>query len=822
MIKKNKIKIIYLEKELKKSYLDYAMSVIINRAIPDIRDGLKPVHRRILYAMYILKNNYYNPYKKSARIVGDVIGKYHPHGDNAVYESIVRMIQKFSIRYPLIDGQGNFGSIDGDSAAAMRYTEIRMSKITEEFLNDIEKKTINFSYNYDDTQKIPNILPTKIPNILINGTTGIAVGMATNIPPHNLTEVMNAFIYVLKNNNISTKKLMKYIKGPDFPTGGIIENKKKIYQAYKNGKGTIKITAKIKKEKNKKNNKKYIVINELPYQINKSKLINKIIQLIKDKKIEGISHIRDESDKDGMRIVIETKKGIKRTILINKLLFSTNLQTSYGINMIALYKKKPKLFNLKQIINIFINHRKKIIINKILFKLNKYKKQLNILEGFLITLNNIEKILFIIKNSKNKHIAQNNIINKIWNINFKEFKYKKYIFTIKQIKYILKLSLSKLTTTEKNKTYKKYIYIKNKIKKYNNIIINPNLINNIIKKEFIYIKNKFGDKRITKINNKKKILKTYDFIKKENIIIILTKQGYIKSHYLHKFNIQKRGGKGKKIIKLKNDDYIINTIKTNTHLNLLAFSNKGKIFYINILNIIYKINNPTGKPIVNFIKLLKNEKITCLIKIKNNKLLNNILLITNKGLIKKININNINIKRNNGIKIIKLKKNNKIINAYITNNNNDIMIFTKKGKTVRFPEKYIRNMGKNASGIKGIKLLENDNVTCSLILKEKYTQGFIIIITNNGYGKKTLIKEFPSKSRAQKGILSIKINKKNSFLSKCIYTKNDKKQLLIVTNKGNLLRIYVKNITTLKRNTQGLILMRLNNNKEKIQNINLI
>lgn len=401
MKKNKKLQSINIEKELKKSYLDYAMSVIIGRALPDIRDGLKPVHRRILYSMYILKNNFNKPYKKSARIVGDVIGKYHPHGDNAVYDSIVRMAQNFSLRYPLIDGQGNFGSIDGDSPAAMRYTEIRMSKITKEFLKDIKKNTINFVSNYDDTEKIPEILPTKIPNILINGSTGIAVGMATNIPPHNIKEVMNTFIAFIDNKKISTKSLMKYIKGPDFPTGGIIENNKEIYKAYKTGKGTIKIKAKIKIENNLKNKKKYIIIHELPYQINKTKLIEKIIDLIKNKKIDGINKIIDESNKDGMRILIEVKKNTKRKILINKLFYLTNLETSYGINIVALYKNQPKILNLKKIIKIFIKHRKNIIKKKTLFKINKIKKKIHILEGLLITSKHIKKIINIIINSKN-------------------------------------------------------------------------------------------------------------------------------------------------------------------------------------------------------------------------------------------------------------------------------------------------------------------------------------------------------------------------------------------------------------------------------------
>ncbi len=821
---KKKIKEIDIENELKKSYLNYAMSVIVGRALPDIRDGLKPVHRRILYAMYILKNTHNKPYKKSARIVGDVIGKYHPHGDNAVYESIVRMAQNFSMRYPLIDGQGNFGSIDGDPAAAMRYTEIRMSKITNEFLKDIEKKTINFFPNYDSTEKIPEILPTIIPNILINGTTGIAVGMATNIPPHNISEVMNAFIKFMQNKNLKTKELMKYIKGPDFPTGGIIEDNNGIYNAYKTGKGNIKIIAKIKIENNKLNNKKSIIINELPYQTNKSKIIKKIIELMKDKTINEIKDIRDESDQDGMRIVIEVKKHIKRKILINKLIKLTNLKISYGINIVALYNNRPKVLNLKKIIKIFIKHRKNIIIKKIIFKLKKAKKKLHIFEGILICLYNIKKILSIIKKSKNKKLAIKNIIKKNWKTS-NNFKYlikinKKYKFSVKQINNILKLSLIKLTKTEYNNIYIKYKILIKKIKKFNKILNNKELINNIITKEFIYIKHKFGNKRLTKIKKKTKLIKINDLIKKEKIIIIISKLGYIKYQKLSKFKIKNKGRVGINIIKLKNKDYVNNMIITNTHRNLLLFTNIGKIFYLKIFKILNFTKNPTGKPIINFINLSKHETIDYLKPINKNELLKKyIIIITKNGLIKKVKLNKINLKRKKGTNIINLKNKDKIINTHITNGKNQVMIFTKNGKTVRFLEKNIRNTGKNSYGIKGIKLSNKDKASSSLIIKNKYKNGYIIIITKNGYGKKTNIKEFPIKSRAIKGLISIRINKKNSYIIKTIYStnKNKKQQILIITNKGNILRIYTKNINIFKRNSQGIILIKLKNLEKVIQ-----
>ncbi len=819
--KKNKIKI---EKELKKSYLDYAMSVIIGRALPEIRDGLKPVHRRILYAMYILKNYFNKPFKKSARIVGDVIGKYHPHGDNAVYDSIVRMAQNFSLRYPLIEGQGNFGSIDGDSAAAMRYTEIKMSKISHEFLKDIKYNTVNFINNYDETQKIPEILPTKIPNILINGSTGIAVGMATNIPPHNINEIINALIAYLKNSKITTKKIMKYIKGPDFPTGGIIENSKEIYKAYKTGKGTIKIKSKIKIENDKKNNKKYIIIKELPYQINKTKIIKKIIQLKREKKIDGIYNITDESNKDGMRIVIETKKNIKREIIINKLFYLTNLKISYGINIIALNYGKPEILKLKDIFKIFIKYRKKIIKKKTIFKLKKNKLNLHIYEGFLITLLNIDKILFIIKKSNNK----DEIKKKILNIKFKNkkinIKKKKYNLSNLQINSILNLSLIKLTKMEQNKIKKKYFKIKKKIKKLKKILINKKILKNIIKNELKYIKKTFGDNRLTKIKNKETKIHIKDLIKKENIIIILTKFNYISYRKLKNFEIQNKGGKGKNIIKTKNKNYIKNILITNTHKKIFLFSNKGRYFITYCYNFPYENTYNQGKPIINFIKTKKKEKITFLLEFKNNN--NNnykyLILVTKKGIIKKIKINKINIKINKILNIINLKNNDKIVSVIYIKKNQQIMLFTKFGKAIRFLENSVRETNKNSSGVKAIKLINKDYIVSSLAINNKDKE--IIIITKNGYGKRILLSNFAKKSRATKGIIAIKINKKNGYVVKVIKI-NKNNELIIVTNKGIFMRIKINNINIFKRNTQGIILIRINNlNNEKVidlQKINL-
>ncbi len=823
----NNIKNIKIEDELKKSYLDYAMSVIIGRALPDVRDGLKPVHRRILYSMYILKNFYNKQYKKSARIVGDVIGKYHPHGDNAVYETIVRMAQNFSLRYPLIDGQGNFGSIDGDSAAAMRYTEIKMSKISQEFLKDIDKNTVKFIKNYDNTEKIPEILPTKIPNILINGCTGIAVGMATNIPPHNITEIINTILIFLKNKKITTKKLMNYIKGPDFPTGGIIENTNGIYNAYKTGKGLIKIKAKIKKEINKKKNKKYIIIYELPYQINKSKIIKKIVELTKNKKIEGISNIRDESNKDGIRVVIKVKKNIKRNQIIKKLYYFTNLEISYGINIVALYKKKAKTLNLKKIINIFIKYRKTLIINKTLFKLKKNKKKLHIYKGLIITLTNINKIIKIIKNSENTNIIKNELKKYKWKINKeKNIKNNYHKMSEKQINSILKLNLGQLTKIEKNKIKKKYINIKEKIIILKKILTDKNTLINIIKNELIKIKKKFGDKRLTiintkKKNNTKKKIKIKDLITKIKIIIIITKFGYISYKKINKLKIYHKGTKGKKIKKIKKNDCINNILISNTHKKILLFSNKGKCFEIKTYILPYIKKKYIGKPIINFINIKKNEKITYILEKKKINKFKYIIITTKLGTIKKIKTKKIKLKNKKGLNIIKLKKNDKIISVNYINEKEEIMLFTKLGKTNKFKEKNIRETNRNSYGVKGIKLNIKDKlISCITIKKKDYFSKKILTISENGYGKKININEFNLKKRNTKGIIFSKINKKNGNIVKVIKINNKKSQIIIITNKGNFIRIKSKEIKTLKRNTKGIILMRIN--KKKNEKINCI
>ncbi|WP_343190420.1 DNA topoisomerase (ATP-hydrolyzing) subunit A [Buchnera aphidicola (Mollitrichosiphum nigrofasciatum)] len=792
------IKNISIEEELKNSYLDYAMSVIVGRALPDVQDGLKPVHRRILYAMKILGNNSEKSYKKSARIVGDVIGKYHPHGDSAVYEAIVRMAQTFSLRYTLIEGQGNFGSIDGDSAAAMRYTEIRMSKISNELMKDLEKNTVKFIPNYDNTEKIPEILPSRIPNLLINGASGIAVGMATNIPPHNLKEIINGFLKYIENKNISLKKLMKYIPGPDFPTFGIINGTEGIKKAYKTGRGKILIRARSKIEHNL-HKKKSIIIYELPYQVNKSKLIKKIAELIKEKKIEGINNLRDESDKDGMRIVIEIKKNNIPEIILNKLYLMTQLQISFGINMVALYKGRPKILSLKKILKAFYRHRIKIVTNRTIFELKQANKKLHILKGLIIALTNINKIIYIIQKIPNFAEAKKKLTKKKWLI-----KNQIFIFTKKQAKSILNLKLHKLTHLETTNIKKKEKLLKIKIKKFKKILNNKQKMIKVIKNELIKIRNKFKDKRRTKIKNANPNIKIEDIIAQENVVVTLSNSGYVKYQPITDYEAQKRGGTGKSAAKIKEKDFIESLLITKTHDLILCFSTIGIVYWIKVYQLPESSRHAKGKPIVNLLPLSKNERITAILPI--NKFCNkiNVFMATAQGIVKKTPLKEFSKPRNKGIIAINLNKNDKLIGVSLTNGKNNIMLFTAKGKAVHFSENSVRKMGRTASGIRGIKINTNDRVV-SLVIPKKI--GNILTVTEKGYGKQSQMKEFPIKSRSNKGIISIKITKKNGILIGALEV-TQKDQIMIITNAGTLVRIRVSEIAILKRNTQGVILIR--------------
>ncbi|QCI22637.1 DNA topoisomerase (ATP-hydrolyzing) subunit A [Buchnera aphidicola] len=813
-----------IEEELKSSYLDYSMSVIVGRALPDVRDGLKPVHRRILFAMYILNNDWNKTYKKSARVVGDVIGKYHPHGDSAVYDAIVRMAQKFSLRYVLIDGQGNFGSVDGDSAAAMRYTEIRMSKIAHELLSDLEKNTVEFLPNYDGTEYIPEILPSKIPNLLINGSSGIAVGMATNIPPHNLHEVIDGCLAYIDNNDITLNELIKYIPGPDFPTAGIINGKSGIEEAYRTGKGKIYIRARNKIEKNNKNKKESIIFDEIPYQVNKSRLIEKIAELVKDKRIDGITALRDESDKDGMRIVIEIKKEAVSEIILNQLYTLTQLQISFGINMVALCQGQPKTLSLKEILKHFLFHRQEIITRRSIFELNKIRNRIHILEGLNTAVININVIIEIIKQSGNPADAKNFLIKKKWisetikkhdylqEENYVDKKKPEYFFTEQQAQAILDLRLHKLTNLEKKKIIAEHSDLIRKTKELKEILENPKRMFNVIKSELLSIKNNFSDTRRTEIIENHADIDIEDLINQEDVVVTLSHSGYVKYQPLSDYNAQRRGGKGKSAAKIKEEDFIESLVIANTHDTILCFSSRGILYWMKVYQLPESSRHARGRPIVNLLPLSPKERITAILPVHEYKDDLNIFMTTAHGIVKKSSLNQFKKPRLAGIIAINLHANDELIGVALTDGNNNIMLFTQNGKVVQFLEKSVRTMGRTASGVKGIKIKKNDKVVSLIVPKNK---GSILIATKNGYGKRTKISDFPIKSRATQGVISIKITKKNGKIIGAIQVV-EKDQIMMITNAGTLVRIRVSEVGVLGRNTQGVILIRTSKNEKVV------
>ncbi|ATW01670.1 DNA gyrase subunit A [Candidatus Legionella polyplacis] len=821
------ITLINVEDELKKSYLDYAMSVIIGRALPNIYDGLKPVHRRILFAMKELNNDWDKPYKKSARIVGDVIGKYHPHGDMAVYDAIVRMAQSFSMRYMLIDGQGNFGSVDGDLAAAMRYTEIRMSKFSHYLLNDLEKDTVDFIPNYDESEFVPSVLPTKIPNLLVNGSSGIAVGMATNIPPHNLTEVINGCIAVINNPEISIDSLIKIIPGPDFPTSAIINGKEGILNAYRTGKGRILIRARTEIETNNQGNNS-IIVTELPYQVNKSKIIEKISELIKEKRIGGISGLRDESNKQGMRIVIELKKGEKPEIILNNLYSYTQMQNVFGINMVALVNNRPCLVNLKQIIEEFLKHRKEIIIRRTIFDLNKTKHRAHILTGLSVSLENINDIIDLIKKSQTSEEAKKNLLHRSWNVKIikdlfkkseKDFfdinnfqvntnsllKNNKYKFSTKQTESILKLTLQRLTKLEQKNIVDELESLLIKIKNFLSILNNSDLINKIIYQELVEIKNEFGDLRKTEIISSQEELNYEDLITKEDIVVTLSHQGYVKYQPLSIYQSQKRGGKGKLATNVKEEDFIERLLIAKTHDNLLCFSNYGKLYWLKAYQLPLSSRISRGKPINNILPLDQNEVINAILPVQKYKKGYFIFMVTKLSILKKVPIEAFSRPRSSGIIAIDLSHGDRLVGVDITDNNRDIMLFSDAGKVVRFNERLIRPTGRTAKGVKGIKLKENQSVISLVVLKK---EGTILTATENGYGKRTNIEEYPKSGKSSQGVISIRVNQRNGKVVRSLQVKEND-EIMLITNKGTLVRFKVNEISIIKRNTQGVRLINL-------------
>ena len=828
-----------IEKETNKAYLEYAMSVIIGRALPDIRDGLKPVHRRVLYAMESMGNYSNKPYKKSARVVGDVIGKYHPHGDTAAYDTIVRMAQDFSMRYVLVDGQGNFGSIDGDSPAAMRYTEVRMAKIAHEILSDLDKETVDFRPNYDETEIEPVVLPTRVPNLLVNGSSGIAVGMATNIPPHNLTEVINAVIELSKKADMDIKDLMKYIPGPDFPTAGIITTDKNeingIESAYKTGKGRVIMQAMTNIEIDKKTSREKIIITELPYQVNKARLIEKIAELVRDKKIEGISELRDESDKDGMRVVIELKKSEISGVLLNNLFQQTQMRTSFSINMVALIDGKPRAVNLKEILSAFIQHRKEIVTRRTIFELKKAREKAHILEGLAVALSNIDEIIKLIKESKNSQEAKIKLLSIKWkaglilkmldsskssitkpddlNTNLGLTK-DKYLLSEIQAQAILEMKLSRLTALEQDKILLDYKELIDAIKHYQLILSDNKILMNLIRKELEEIKKIYGDKRRTQFQNLVNFSKE-DLTKEEDLVVTLSNAGYVKAQPVDTYSSQKRGGRGKTAATVKDEDFIEKLFVANSHDTILCFSSLGKVYWLKVYDIPQSGRSAKGKAIVNILSLAQFEKITAIQKISNYDEDLFVLMSTSKGIIKKTKLTEFSRPRPSGLIAINLKDGDNLIEASVTDGKKQIMLFSSAGKTIRFNESDVNCVGRSASGVKGITIAK-DQLVISMIISHEGDTDDILIATENGYGKRTKIDEFSLQKRAGKGNIAVKTSDRNGNVIGALKVKEND-DLMLITDHGTLARTSIKDISQLGRNTQGVRLQKLGKDEKLSQ-----
>ncbi len=775
-----------IEQEVKSSFLDYAMSVIVDRALPDIRDGLKPVHRRILYGMHTMGMFRSKPYKKSARVVGEVLGKYHPHGDVAVYDSIVRMVQPFSLRYPLIDGQGNFGSVDGDSAAAMRYTEVRLSKIAEEILTDIDKDTVDFKPNFDNTLKEPEVLPAKLPNLLINGSSGIAVGMATNIPPHNLREVIDAIVEVIDNHDIEIEDLMQIIKGPDFPTRGIIYGKEGIVDAYKTGRGRVVIRAKVSIETDKKNN---IIIEELPYQVNKARLIENIVELVKLKKIEGISDIRDESDKRGIRVFIKLKADANPNMVLNQLYAHTSLQTTFGVIMLALVDGVPKILDLKEIINEYLKYRENVVIKRTKYELSQAEKRAHILEGFVKALDNIDEVIQIIKKSENVETAKKRLIER-------------FEFTEVQSDAILKMQLQRLTNLEREKIRKELAELKGLISKLKAILASRDKIFQIIKEELLEIKEKYGDERRTEITYTTREIEEEDLIPEENVAVTLSNLGYIKKINIDEYRLQRRGGKGVIGMGTKEEDFTKAVFTCSTHDYILFFTNKGKVYWLKAYHIPTAGRTAKGRAIINLIQMERDEKISAAIPLSNFE--GYLFMATKKGTVKKTKLKDYSNPRKTGIIAIDLREEDELVNVVLTDGNKDIILSTKKGKCMKFSENDVRPTGRNTMGVRGIRL-QNDTVV-SLDIAEKGKTLFTI--TEGGYGKRTRMEEYPIHRRGGKGVINIRLKHGDVVSSKCI-DKDD--EILVITEKGIMIRIKAKDVSIIGRSTQGVRVIRVEN-----------
>lgn len=794
-----------IEDEMKKCYIDYAMSVIAARALPDARDGLKPVHRRILYAMSQLNLEPNKAYRKSARIVGDTMGKYHPHGDSSIYEAMVRMAQYFSMRYPLVDGHGNFGSIDGDGAAAQRYTEARLTKMAVEMLADIEKNTVDFMPNFDETEKEPEVLPSKFPNLLVNGSSGIAVGMATNIPPHNLKEIIEAVVKIIDNRIIENRdtdieELLQIVKGPDFPTGATIVGKSGIKQAYRTGRGKIKLRADaIIEPMPNTPNREHIIVNAIPYQVNKAKLVESIADLVKDKKIEGISDLRDESNREGMRIVIELKKDANSNVVLNQLYKYTQMQISFGVIMLALIDKEPRTLNLKQMLECYLEHQKEVITRRTRFDLNKAQDRAHILEGLTVALDNIDDIIKIMKDSRDGSTAREKLMQN-------------FSLSDKQAQAIGEMRLRSLTGLEREKIDSEYSQIEAKIHEYNNILNDENELYALIKKEISDIGNKYSDDRKTKIIHDSGEIDYEDLIEEETSVITMTHMGYIKRLPLNTYRSQNRGGKGIIGMQTREEDFIENLFITSTHNYILFFTNLGRVYRIKAYEIPEAGRTARGTAIVNLLELNPNEKIKTVMSVKDTEEDKFLFMITKKGIAKKTNVSQFKNIRKGGLIALTVREDDELIAARLTDGNMDIVVATKHGQVVRFNENEIRAMGRTASGVRAIRLNNNDMVVDAEIILDGYD---MLVVTSKGYGKRTSIEEFPSHHRGKKGIKLAKISDKIGTIAG-IKMINNNEDLMLITSEGTIIRLRAKDISVLGRVTQGVKLMNLNDNIEVV------
>lgn len=822
-----------LESEMRESYLAYAMSVIVGRALPDVRDGLKPVHRRVLFAMNVLSNDFNKPYKKSARVVGDVIGKYHPHGDSAVYDTIVRMAQDFSLRYPLVDGQGNFGSIDGDAAAAMRYTEIRMARIAHDLLADLDKETVDFSPNYDGTEDIPDVLPTQIPNLLVNGSSGIAVGMATNIPPHNLREVISGAIALLDDPDCEIDALMEHISGPDFPTAGIINGKAGIIQAYRTGRGRIYVRAKAEIIEDEKSGKQTIVVTEIPYQLNKSKLIERIAELVKEKKLEGITELRDESDKDGLRIVIELRRGEIGDVVLNNLYAQTQMQSVFGINMVALVDGQPRLLNLKEVLESFLRHRREVISRRTTYLLRKARERGHVLEGLAVALANIDAVIELIKTSPSASEAKEKLIARAWNsasvlemlgeagpdacrpdgldacygLNGGD-----YMLSPEQAQAILDLRLHRLTGLEHEKLINDYKELLKQIADYLDILGHEPRLLSVVREELEAVSSEYGDDRRTEIIGSQQDLTVEDLISEEDRVVTISQAGYAKTQPLADYTAQRRGGMGKAAASVKDEDFVEHLLIANTHDTLLCFSSVGKVYWIKVYQIPVASRTSRGKPLVNLLPLEDDERITSMLPVSEYTNEHFVFMATSNGTVKKTALTNFARQRSVGLRAIELDEGDELVGTAITDGEQDVMLVSSSGKAIRFSEADVRPMGRTARGVRGIKMSDGFRMI-ALIIPD--SDQCILSVSENGYGKRTRSDEFPVYGRGGQGVIAMQASDRNGPIVGAAQVA-DGDEIMLISDKGTLVRTRVDEVSVQGRNTQGVRLIRLKDGEKLV------